>query len=77
MPHLLLNVELANFTTYYPTTDECATLAVGEHVCFSDGTLPDYSVYAYSTYLVVSGDDCSTLAATLRHHRCRYRKLQQ
>lgn len=62
-------ITAAEFTDYNPSSTLCSTLAVGEHVCCSSGTLPDYSPqpqsdgYCY-TYLVQSGDSCSTLAAT-------------
>lgn len=59
----------AEFTTYNPSSTECSSLTVGEHVCCSAGTLPDFSPTPYAngtcaTYLVVAGDDCSQIAAT-------------
>ncbi|EDN99276.1 hypothetical protein SS1G_02128 [Sclerotinia sclerotiorum 1980 UF-70] len=46
----------------------CSTLAVGQHVCCSDGNLPDYSPQpnangTCATYTVVTNDSCSQLAA--------------
>lgn len=57
------------FTEYNSASDECSTLAVGEWVCCSAGTLPDLSPSAYDngtcyTYYVQSGDSCSALAAS-------------
>lgn len=59
----------AEFTTYNPEPNECSTLTVGEHVCCSSGTLPDFAPQPYAngtcaTYLVVAGDSCSEIAAT-------------
>lgn len=59
----------AEFTIFNPSSTECSTLAAGEHVCCSAGTLPDFSPKPDSagncfSYLVVSGDSCSEIAAT-------------
>jgi chitinase len=61
-------ITAAEFTDYNTASDLCSTLAVGQYVCCSSGTLPDRapqpkadgSCYSYS---VVSGDTCSALAA--------------
>jgi len=50
----------AQFTTDNPSATECSTLAVGEHVCCSVGTLPNYAPQPAAngdcySYLVVSG----------------------
>ncbi|KAH7120731.1 class V chitinase Chi100 [Dactylonectria macrodidyma] len=58
----------AEFTEYNPAANECSTLAVGEYVCCSPGSLPDRApkpdangnCYAYT---VKSGDTCDALAA--------------
>lgn len=57
------------FYDYNTASDLCSTLAVGQYVCCSSGDLPDYSPQPYSngtcyTYLVESGDSCSTIAAS-------------
>jgi chitinase len=46
----------------------CSTLAAGQHVCCSAGTLPDYSPQPYAngscvSYLVQAGDYCDELVA--------------
>ncbi|PNY28158.1 Class V chitinase Chi100 [Tolypocladium capitatum] len=56
------------FTQYNPKPNMCATLAVGQHVCCSAGSLPDNRPKPGSnnrcySYLVVTGDSCSALAA--------------
>ncbi|TGO47191.1 hypothetical protein BCON_0289g00090 [Botryotinia convoluta] len=60
---------MAEYHSIYPSSTLCSSLAAGQHVCSSEGTLPDYSPSAYTngtcyTYLVVSDDSCSTLAAS-------------
>ncbi|KAI9643280.1 hypothetical protein NHQ30_007897 [Ciborinia camelliae] len=62
-------ITAAEFTDYNPSSTLCSSLVAGGHVCCSEGTLPDYSPSAYTngtcyTYLVVSGDSCSALAAS-------------
>ncbi|KAH6688814.1 hypothetical protein BKA61DRAFT_565392 [Leptodontidium sp. MPI-SDFR-AT-0119] len=62
-------ITAALFTTYNPSSTLCSTLAVGQHVCCSAGTLPDYSPQenadgSCASYLVVSGDYCSAIAET-------------
>lgn len=61
-------ITAAEFTEYNPSSTLCSSLVVGEHVCCSTGTLPDYSPSPYEngtcyTYLVQNGDSCSSLAA--------------
>jgi chitinase len=57
----------AQFTEYNPTL--CSkTLAVGQYVCCSEGSLPDYAPQPYSngtcaTYTIITGDTCAVLAA--------------
>jgi chitinase len=62
-------ITAAQFTQYNPAANECSTLAVGEYVCCSSGTLPDNTPKPDSagncfSYLVVSGDTCSAIAAS-------------
>jgi chitinase len=62
-------ITAAQFTTYNPSSTLCSTLSVGESVCCSAGTLPDFSPQpnpdgSCATYLVVSGDYCSAIAAS-------------
>ncbi|KAL5342014.1 hypothetical protein BJX70DRAFT_405367 [Aspergillus crustosus] len=58
----------AQFTEYNPGATFCGDLRAGQHVCCSEGTLPDFRPqpdedgYCFS-YLVVTGDDCSQLGA--------------
>lgn len=61
-------ISAVDFTTYNPSSTLCSTLAVGQHVCCSDGNLPDYSPQpnangTCATYTVVTNDSCSQLAA--------------
>ncbi|KAI9778945.1 MAG: hypothetical protein M1816_003793 [Peltula sp. TS41687] len=56
------------FTQYNPKSDLCGTLAVGQAVCCSMGTLPDLTPKPNAdgycaSYLVVSGDYCAKIAA--------------
>ncbi|PYH32949.1 glycoside hydrolase, partial [Aspergillus neoniger CBS 115656] len=54
------------FYEYNTASDLCSTLAVGQYVCCSSGDLPDLSPYSNGTcytYLVESGDSCSSIAA--------------
>lgn len=60
-------ISLADFTKYNPTI-LCTSLRVGQHVCCSAGTLPDYSPKpnadgTCATYTVQNNDDCSKIAA--------------
>jgi chitinase len=57
-----------DFDDYNPTTDLCSTLAVGQHVCCTSGTLPDYTPSESAdgdcySYTVQTNDTCSELAA--------------
>jgi GH18 family chitinase len=59
----------ADFTKYNPNSKLCSTLAVGEYVCCSAGTLPDLKPKpnadgTCATHFVKGGDDCSTIAAS-------------
>lgn len=61
-------ISAADFTTYNPSPTLCSSLAVGQHVCCSDGDLPNYSPQpnadgTCATYTVVTNDSCSQLAA--------------
>ncbi|PYH88504.1 hypothetical protein BO71DRAFT_467833 [Aspergillus ellipticus CBS 707.79] len=61
-------ITVAQFTEYNPASDECSTLAAGDHVCCSAGTLPDYAPKPQAdstcaTYTVQANDKCSTIAA--------------
>ncbi|KAL7939413.1 glycoside hydrolase family 18 protein [Trichoderma chlorosporum] len=62
-------ITAAQFTQYNPASNECSTLQVGEHVCCSTGTLPNYAPQPQAdgtcaTYTIQANDDCATLAAT-------------
>ncbi|OJI87443.1 hypothetical protein ASPTUDRAFT_137518, partial [Aspergillus tubingensis CBS 134.48] len=58
----------ADFDDYNPESDLCSTLTAGQHVCCTNGTLPDYAPQpdaegnCYS-YTVQTGDTCAALAA--------------
>ncbi|KAL7817792.1 glycoside hydrolase family 18, chitinase [Trichoderma gracile] len=58
----------AQFTQYNPSSTLCSSLAPGQHVCCSSGTLPDFSPKpddkgnCYS-YLVKDGDSCASIGA--------------
>ena len=57
----------SDFTKYNPNPNLCSTLAVGQRVCCSAGTLPDLSPKPNSdgscaSYTVKSGDTCSAIA---------------
>ncbi|KAI0903547.1 class V chitinase Chi100 [Ustulina deusta] len=59
----------AEFTDYNPSSTLCSTLVAGQHVCCSSGTLPDYAPSPYAngtcyTYMVITDDSCSSLAAS-------------
>ncbi|KAJ5634467.1 hypothetical protein N7528_002309 [Penicillium herquei] len=56
------------FYEYNTASDLCSTLAVGQYICCSSGSLPDFAPTAYSngtcyTYDVQSGDYCSEIAS--------------
>jgi hypothetical protein len=58
----------AAFTTYNPSSTLCSSLAPGQHVCCSAGTLSDFSPPpnadgSCATYTIAAGDTCSGLAA--------------
>jgi hypothetical protein len=58
----------ADFTKYNSASNFCSTLAPGQHVCCSAGTLPDFSPKPNSdgscaSYTIVADDTCSGLAA--------------
>ncbi|KAJ5810753.1 uncharacterized protein N7503_002971 [Penicillium pulvis] len=61
-------ITAAEFTEYNSATDECSTLQVGEHVCCSAGTLPDFAPQPQAdgtcaTYTIQANDNCATIAA--------------
>ncbi|KAL4903811.1 hypothetical protein BDW74DRAFT_185906 [Aspergillus multicolor] len=61
-------ITAAEFTEYNSASDLCSTLAVGQYVCCSKGTLPDLSPKPYDngtcySYTVQAGDSCSALAS--------------
>ncbi|KAL2815594.1 glycoside hydrolase [Aspergillus cavernicola] len=61
-------ITAAQLTEYNDDPNFCSTLADGQHICCSAGELPDFSPKPYAngtcnTYLVQSGDSCSSLAA--------------
>lgn len=58
----------ADFTKFNPQKDLCSTLAVGQHVCCSSGSLPDLSPKpnkdgSCATHSVTAGEYCSAIAA--------------
>lgn len=57
-----------DLSKYNPASDFCATLQVGQHICCSEGSLPDFSPKPNSdgtcaTYTVVADDTCSGIAS--------------
>jgi chitinase len=61
-------ITAAQFTTYNPSSTLCSSLAVGQYVCCSSGTLPDLTPKpnadgSCKTYTVVQGDSCSVISA--------------
>lgn len=61
-------ISAQDFTKYNPDPNLCSTLAVGQRVCCSSGTLPDLkpkpnSDGSCAAYTVKSGDTCSAIAA--------------
>ncbi|KAL4905791.1 hypothetical protein BDW74DRAFT_184860 [Aspergillus multicolor] len=62
-------ISYSNFLKYNSNKDLCSTLAPGQPVCCSSGTLPDIRPKpgddgTCATHLVESGDNCSDLAAS-------------
>ncbi|SPQ21569.1 e2cb8c7a-6b71-4cba-a482-675fd0a9b2df [Thermothielavioides terrestris] len=58
----------ADFMKYNPQPDLCSTLQPLQHVCCSDGTLPDFRPKpnpdgSCATYTVAPGDTCAGIAA--------------
>jgi chitinase len=61
-------ITASQFTTYNPSPTLCSTLAVGEYVCCSAGSLPNFTPQQSANgscyeYTVQSGDYCSLIAA--------------
>lgn len=61
-------ISASDFTDYNPQDDLCSTLQPYQHVCCSDGNLPDFAPQpnddgSCATYTIASGDTCSGLAA--------------
>ncbi|PPQ99589.1 hypothetical protein CVT24_005168 [Panaeolus cyanescens] len=61
-------VSATDFTTFNPQSNLCSTLAVGQRVCCSSGSLPDITPKPNSdgtcaTYTTQSGDYCAAIAA--------------
>ncbi|OCK75262.1 glycoside hydrolase family 18 protein [Lepidopterella palustris CBS 459.81] len=57
-----------DFTKYNPSSTLCSTLQVGQHVCCSSGTLPDFAPKpnpdgSCASYLVHSGDYCAKIGS--------------
>jgi GH18 family chitinase/LysM repeat protein len=57
----------ADFTKYNPSDGFCSKLQVGQHVCCSAGTLPDFAPKPNSdgscaAYTVVENDNCAVIA---------------
>ena len=62
-------ISAADFTKYNPSSTFCSTLAVGQRVCCSSGTLPDITPKPYAngtcaTYTVKANDYCALIAAS-------------
>jgi LysM domain-containing protein len=62
------SISPADFTTYNPDPNLCATLQPLQHVCCSPGTLPNFAPQpnpdgSCATYTVQSGDYCGAIAA--------------
>jgi hypothetical protein len=58
----------ADFTKFNSASNFCATLQPYQHVCCSDGTLPDFAPQpngdgSCATYTVVANDNCAVIAA--------------
>ncbi|KAL1866812.1 hypothetical protein VTK73DRAFT_4511 [Phialemonium thermophilum] len=58
----------ADFTRFNNKPDLCSTLAEGQHVCCSAGTLPDFAPKpnadgSCATYQIQAGEGCSAIAA--------------
>lgn len=61
-------ISRADFTTYNPDATLFSTLAIGQRVCCSAGTLPDITPQpnangTCATHIVKSGESCSSIAA--------------
>ncbi|KAJ9293520.1 CAZyme family GH18 [Paecilomyces variotii] len=61
-------ISASNFDKYNPSSTLCSTLVVGQHVCCSAGTLPDYRPKpnangTCASHYVEPGESCATLAA--------------
>ena len=61
-------ISAKDFSKYNPQKNLCSTLAPGQRVCCSAGTLPDIRPKPHpnglcASYTVKSGDTCSTIAA--------------
>ncbi|KAL4899490.1 hypothetical protein BDW74DRAFT_171529 [Aspergillus multicolor] len=61
-------VSAADFTKYNPGSDFCSTLKPKQHVCCSEGTLPDFSPPKNEdgscfAYTIQANDNCDSLAA--------------
>lgn len=57
----------ANLTTYNSAPNFCSDIKVGQYICCSAGSLPDFAPKPYAngtcyTYAVKSGDTCSAIA---------------
>ncbi len=62
------HITAAQFTSYNPSPTLCSTLAVGQFVCCSPGSLPDLTPKpnpdgSCATFVVPSGDYCAKIAA--------------
>ncbi|RFU79626.1 glycoside hydrolase, superfamily [Trichoderma arundinaceum] len=62
-------ITTAQFTQYNPTSNQCSTIQVDEHICCSAGTLLNFAPQpqpngACATYTVRPNDDCATITAT-------------
>lgn len=61
-------ITAAEFTEYNPSSTLCASLVPLEHVCCSDGDMPDFTPQpnddgSCATYTVQADDSCSAIAA--------------
>ncbi|KAJ9318482.1 CAZyme family GH18 [Paecilomyces variotii] len=61
-------ISASDFDKYNPSSTLCSTLVVGQHVCCSAGTLPDYRPQpnangTCASHYVEPGESCASLAA--------------
>jgi chitinase len=62
-------ITLAQFESYNGGASECSDLQIGQYVCCSAGSLPNFAPQPYAngtcyTYAIKSGDTCGAIATT-------------